>query len=106
MGQNFPWLIDSVLCVGLILHGIFGSKPDVNNFSLSLPGFGSNGWDLKLSHMYLVAGYYSFIISMALAPYKGFYPLAGLGIISFVCRIIERRWDASSRKIRKHSHKH
>lgn len=107
MGQNFPWFIDSVLCVGLILHGLFGSKPNVNYVSFSLPGFRSNGWELELSHMYLIAGYYSFMISMALAPYKAFYPLAWIGVVSFVCRIIERkRWDPSSRKNRKHSHKH
>ncbi|XP_078150572.1 phosphatidylinositol deacylase isoform X2 [Carex rostrata] len=107
MGQNFPWFIDSVLCVGLILHGLFGSKPNVNYVSFSLPGFRSNGWELELSHMYLIAGYYSFMISMALAPYKAFYPLAWIGIVSFVCRIIERKkWDPSSRKNRKHSHKH
>ncbi|KAJ4815701.1 GPI inositol-deacylase [Rhynchospora pubera] len=107
MGQNFPWFIDSAVCVGLILHGLFGSKPNINFVSVSLPGFGSNGLELGLSHMYLIAGYYSFTVSMALAPYKAFYPLAGIGIVSFICRIIERkRWDVTSRKSRKHSHKH
>uniref|UniRef100_A0A0D9XBS7 GPI inositol-deacylase n=1 Tax=Leersia perrieri TaxID=77586 RepID=A0A0D9XBS7_9ORYZ len=89
MGQNFPWFVDSVLCVGTIMHGIFGSPPNVSCISFKLPGRG--GRDVGLSFLYLVAGYYSFVSSMALAPYSSLYALAIIGFICFASRIIETR---------------
>uniref|UniRef100_A0A0E0EQ04 GPI inositol-deacylase n=1 Tax=Oryza meridionalis TaxID=40149 RepID=A0A0E0EQ04_9ORYZ len=105
MGQNFPWFVDSVLCVGTILHGLFGSPPNVSCISFKLPG--RRGRDVGLSFLYLVAGYYSFVSSMALAPYRALYALAIIGFICFASRIIETRstvrGDVISRKHRKHS---
>ncbi|XP_040383372.1 uncharacterized protein LOC102716063 isoform X2 [Oryza brachyantha] len=105
MGQNFPWFVDSVLCVGTILHGLFGSPPNVSCISFKLPG--RRGRDIGLSSLYLVAGYYSFVSSMALAPYRALYALAIIGFICFASRVIETRGtvrgDVISRKHRKHS---
>ncbi|KAL5201355.1 hypothetical protein ABZP36_035709 [Zizania latifolia] len=105
MGQKFPWFVDSALCVGTILHGLFGSPPNVSCISLKLPG--RRGRDVGLSFLYLVAGYFSFVSSMALAPYRVLYALAIIGFICFVSRIIETRGtvrgDVISRKHRKHS---
>ena len=109
MGQNFPWLIDSAICVGVILHGLFGSQPNVSCcISFKLPG--RRGHEVGLSFLYLLAGYYSFVSSMALAPYRSLYAMAIIGYICFASRIIERRnmvrGDISSRRSRKHSHRH
>jgi len=109
MGQSFPWLIDSAICVGVILHGLFGSQPNVSCcISFKLPG--RRGHEVGLSFLYLLAGYYSFISSMALAPYRSLYAMAIIGYICFASRIIEIRnmvrGDISSRRSRKHSHRH
>ncbi|XP_066397199.1 uncharacterized protein [Miscanthus floridulus] len=109
MGQNFPWFIDSVICVGVILHGLFGSQPNVSCcIFFKLPG--RRGREVGLSFLYLVGGYYSFVSSMALAPYRALYATAIIGYICFISRIIERRnmvrGDISSRRSRKHSHRH
>nr|CAB3456671.1 unnamed protein product [Digitaria exilis] len=106
MGQNFPWFIDSAICVGVILHGLFGSQPNVSCcISFKLPG--RRGREVGLSFLYLLAGYYSFISSVALAPYRALYAMAIIGYISFASRVIERRkGDLSSRRSRKHSHRH
>ncbi|XP_062198955.1 uncharacterized protein LOC133901587 isoform X2 [Phragmites australis] len=108
MGQNFPWFIDSAICVGVILHGLFGSQPNVSCISFKIPG--RRGGEVGLSFLYLLGGFYSFVSSMALAPYRALYAMAVIGFICFASRIIERRkmvrGDISSRKSRKHSHRH
>uniref|UniRef100_A0A0A9L204 Uncharacterized protein n=1 Tax=Arundo donax TaxID=35708 RepID=A0A0A9L204_ARUDO len=108
MGQNFPWFIDSAICVGVVLHGLFGSQPNVSCISFKLPG--RRGGEVGLSFLYLLGGFYSFVSSMALAPYRALYALAIIGFICFASRIMERRkmarGDVSSRKSWKHSHKH
>lgn len=108
MGQNFPWFVDSIVCVGVILHGLFGSQPNVSCISFKLPG--RRGREVGLSFLYLLGGYYSFVSSMALAPYRVLYAMAIIGFICLASRIIETRsrvrGDISSRKIRKHSHRH
>lgn len=109
MGQNFPWFIDSAICVGVILHGLFGSQPNVSCcIFFKLPG--RRGREVGLSFLYLVGGYYSFVSSMVLAPYRALYAMAIIGYICFISRIIERRnmvrGDISSRRSRKHSHRH
>jgi len=71
---------------------------------------GRRGREIGLSFLYLVGGYYSFVSSMALAPYRALYAMAIIGYICFISRIIERRnmvrGDISSRRSRKHSHRH
>ncbi|WVZ63875.1 hypothetical protein U9M48_013470 [Paspalum notatum var. saurae] len=108
MGQNFPWFVDSAICIGVILHGLFGSQPnDSCRITFKLPG--RRGREVGLSFIYLLSGYYSFVCSMVLAPYRALYAMAIIGYICFACRIIARRnmvtGDISSRS-RKHSHRH
>ncbi|KAA8548186.1 hypothetical protein F0562_004553 [Nyssa sinensis] len=64
---------------------------------------------VRLSFGYLLAGYYSFLSGLALAPYRGFYAMAAIGVISFAFRIIQRRNREKGEpraNIRKHSHRH
>lgn len=106
VGQRFPWFVDSALCVGVILHGLFGSQPTASCISFKLPGRREH--EVGLSFLYLVGGYYSFVSSMALAPYKSLYAMAIIGFICFASRILETRGkmrgEPSSRK--RHWHRH
>ncbi|KAF3634529.1 glucose-6-phosphate 1-dehydrogenase family protein [Capsicum annuum] len=107
IGQSLPWFLDSVLCIGVLLHGVCDSKPEFNFFVFPFPGI--RRWEIKLSFAYLVAGYYSYFCGLALAPYRTFYPMATIGFISCAFRIIERRSREKGEMYhhrRKHSHKH
>ncbi|KAI8533503.1 hypothetical protein RHMOL_Rhmol10G0016100 [Rhododendron molle] len=100
---SFPWF-DSSLCIGVILHGVCDSKPEYNFF------FPSRGREVTLSFVYLLAGYYSYLSGLALAPYQAFYAMAAIGVISFIFRIIQKRnrekGEAYFSSSRKHSHRH
>lgn len=108
MGQSFPWLLDSALCVGVIFHGICDSKPEFNPLLFPfpvIPGF----QEVRRSHIYLFAGLYSYLSGLALAPYRVFYAMAAIGLISFTFKIIERRNREKGEAYissRKHSHRH
>ncbi|KVH90625.1 GPI inositol-deacylase PGAP1-like protein [Cynara cardunculus var. scolymus] len=102
MGHNFPWLLDSALCMGVVLHGICGSKPEFNVF-FQIPGM--RGYEIRQGLVYLLAGYCCYLSGLDLAPYKAFYAMAAIGIVSFVFRIIERR-NQPYYSNRKHSHRH
>ncbi|XP_028056689.1 uncharacterized protein LOC114260719 isoform X1 [Camellia sinensis] len=107
MDQSLPWLVDSALCIGVILHGICDSKPELYFFSFPLLGI--RGWEVKLTFTYLLAGYYSYLSGLALAPYRAFYAMAAIGVISFTFRIIQRRNREKGESYfssRKHSHRH
>lgn len=103
MGQSFPWFWDSALCIGIILHGICYSKPEFN--SMTFPVF---DLEIRLSSVYLLAGYSSYISGLALAPYRVFYPMAAIGVVSSVFRIIQRKSKEGEAHFnsRKHSHRH
>ncbi|KAJ7974736.1 GPI inositol-deacylase [Quillaja saponaria] len=106
-GQSFPWFLDSVLCIGVILHGICNSKPEFNSFCLSFPGVPFR--EIGLYFIYLLAGYLSYFSGLALAPYRVFYVMATVGVISFALRILQRRSrekGEASFESRKHSHRH
>ncbi|KAL6288194.1 hypothetical protein ACE6H2_012584 [Prunus campanulata] len=107
MGHSFPWLVDSALCTGVILHGIFTSKPEFNSFLVSLPGI--RNLEVRLNFMYLVAGYYSYLSSLALAPFRVFYSMTAIGFTSFALMILQR-WNREKGEAhfgsRKHSHRH
>lgn len=107
MGASFPWILDSALCTGVILHGICNSKPEFNSFSLSFPGVSSR--KMRLDFVYMVAGYYSYLSGLALAPDRVFYPMATIGILSFALRIVQRR-NREKGEVdlgnQKHSHRH
>ncbi|XP_022873275.1 uncharacterized protein LOC111392216 isoform X6 [Olea europaea var. sylvestris] len=107
IGQNFPWFWDSVLCTGVILHGIGDLKPEFNFFLFPVPGIPSR--KVRPSFAYLVAGYFTYLTALALAPYRAFYPMAAIGVASFAFRIIQRRnreKGETYRSSRKHSHRH
>ncbi|XP_060196012.1 uncharacterized protein LOC132625198 isoform X2 [Lycium barbarum] len=107
ISQSLPWFLDSVLCIGVLLHGVCDSKPEFNFFLFPFPGI--RRWEINLSFAYLLAGYYSYICGLALAPYKTFYPMAAIGVISCAFRIIEKRSREKGEMYhhrRKHSHKH
>lgn len=107
IGENFPWFWDSLLCTGVILHGICDLKPEFNFFLFPIPGIPS--WKVRLSFAYLVAGYFTYLTALALAPYRSFYPMAAIGVVSFAFRIIQRRnreKGETYRSSRKHSHRY
>ncbi|XP_048327916.2 uncharacterized protein LOC107415154 isoform X1 [Ziziphus jujuba] len=107
VGLNFPWFLDSVLCIGVILHGICNSKPEFNSFLFSFPGIPIQ--EVRLNFIYLIAGYYSYLSGLAQAPYRVFYVMAAIGIISFSLRILQRRSMERGEAYfvsRKHSHRH
>ncbi|MFS8004816.1 hypothetical protein Hanom_Chr13g01230191 [Helianthus anomalus] len=99
MSHNFPWLLDSMLCMGIILHGICNSKPEFNVF-FQIPG--TRGYEIRQGFVYMIAGYCCYLWGLDLAPYKAFYAIAAIGVVSFIFRIMERR----NRNSRKHSHRH
>ncbi|KAL4589214.1 hypothetical protein LXL04_002119 [Taraxacum kok-saghyz] len=106
MGHNFPWLLDSVLCMGVVLHGICDSKPEFNVF-FQIPGM--RGYEMRQGLVYLLGGYGCYLWGLDLAPYKAFYGMAVIGVLSFVFRIIEtrnRRVGEPYYSNRKHSHRH
>ncbi|XP_021769429.1 uncharacterized protein LOC110733661 [Chenopodium quinoa] len=106
MGQSFPWFLDSVLCIGVILHGVCDSNPELNFFVYPIPGV--HGLEVKLSFAYLLAGYFSFLSGLALAPYRVLYAMATIGALSFAFRMIRRRNREKGEAIfssRKHSHR-
>nr|GLL18614.1 uncharacterized protein LOC109180424 isoform X1 [Ipomoea trifida] len=106
VGQSFPWFLDSILCIGVLLHGICDSRPEFNFF---FPFPGIQGWEIKLSLAYLLAGHASCLCGLALAPYGTFYAMASIGVISFAFRIIQRRNREKGEtyyRSRKHSHRH
>ncbi|XP_068637444.1 GPI inositol-deacylase isoform X2 [Aristolochia californica] len=108
MGQSFPPLIDSVLCIGVILHGVCGWKPGFRTLKFSLPG--ALEQEYGLSFIYLLAGYYCYLSALDLAPYRSFNAMAVVGALSLAFRIMEKRngeiGDAYFKNGRKHSHKH
>ncbi|KAF8364589.1 hypothetical protein HHK36_033440 [Tetracentron sinense] len=107
IGPSFPWFLDSALCVGVILHGLCWLKPEFYSPMFLFPGI--QGREFRLSFVYLLAGYYSYISALALAPYRAFYAMAAAGAISTALRIIKRRNREKEEAIftsRKHSHRH
>ncbi|KAK4267678.1 hypothetical protein QN277_024428 [Acacia crassicarpa] len=107
MGESFPCLLDSVLCIGIILHGIANSKPEFNSFFLSLTGIPIR--KVKLHFIYLVAGYWSYFSGLTLAPYRAIYAMAAVGAISFALQTFQRSYRDKKDIAyvgRKHSHRH
>ncbi|KAC9404470.1 hypothetical protein E3N88_45894 [Mikania micrantha] len=106
MGHNLPWFLDSMLCMGIILHGICDSKPEFNVF-FQIPGM--RGYEIRQGFVYLIAGYCCYLSGLDLAPYKAFYAMAAIGAVSFFFRILERRNRRNGEvysSSRKHSHRH
>lgn len=106
-GQSFPWLLDSVLCICVILHGTCNPKPDSTFFSF--PSSSILGGELRMYYIYQFAGCYSFLSGLALAPYRVFYAMAMVGLFSLVLNVLQKRSREKGEahvKRRKHSHRH
>ncbi|XP_024625207.1 uncharacterized protein [Medicago truncatula] len=107
MGESLPWLLDSVLSIGVILHGICNSKPEFNSFFLSIPGVPIR--NVRLYIVYLIAGYWSYFSGLALSPDRAFYAMASVGGISFALMMMHRK-SGETKEVtygsRKHSHRH
>ncbi|KAK7395706.1 hypothetical protein VNO78_16273 [Psophocarpus tetragonolobus] len=107
LGESLPWLLDSVLCIGVILHGICNSKPEFNSFFLSSAAIPIR--NIKLYFIYLIAGYWSYFSGLTLAPYRAFYAMGAVGVITFALRM-SSRWNGEKKEVsynsRKHSHRH
>lgn len=106
MDKSLPWFLDASLCFGIILHGFVGSKLDVNIPLVPLPSASLS--DSGLSFVYALAGLYSYLAGLALAPYRVFYALAVIGISTTVFRILERRGRTKENysSKRRHFHRH
>ncbi|KAI3823340.1 hypothetical protein L1987_04775 [Smallanthus sonchifolius] len=104
-GPQLPMVFDSIVCMGIVLHGICDSKPEFNVF-FQIPGM--RGYEIQ-GFVYLIAGYCCYLSGLDLAPYKAFYAMAAIGGVSFLFRVIERRNRRSGEvyySSRKHSHRH
>lgn len=109
MDKTLPWLLDASLSLGIILHGFVGSKLDVNIPLVPLPHiWGPSLSDSGLSFVYAIGGLYSYLAGLAFAPYRVFYSLAVIGLLTAVFRVLEKRGrtkgDYSSK--RRHFHRH
>ncbi|XP_028778530.1 uncharacterized protein LOC114735049 isoform X2 [Neltuma alba] len=107
LGWSFPRLLDSVLCIGIILHGAGNSKPEFNSFFLSLTGVPIR--KVRLYFIYAAAGYVSYLSGLALVPYGAIYAMAAVGGISFVLQRFQRSYRDKKEIAyvsRKHSHRH
>uniref|UniRef100_A0A2P2J4X6 Uncharacterized protein LOC105140193 isoform X1 n=2 Tax=Rhizophora mucronata TaxID=61149 RepID=A0A2P2J4X6_RHIMU len=106
LGHSFPWFLDSVLCSGVILHGIFNTKPEFNSLFSFLSILGK---EMRLDFVYLLAGYHAYLSGLNLAPYRVFYAMAAIGFISSALRMLERRSREKGEPRfgrKKHSHRH
>ncbi|KAF8028921.1 hypothetical protein BT93_E1560 [Corymbia citriodora subsp. variegata] len=106
-GQSFPWLLDSVLCICVILHGTCNPKPDSTFFSF--PSSSIPSGELRMYYIYQFAGCYCFLSGLALAPYRVFYAMAIVGFLSSVLNVLHKRSREKGEahvKRRKHSHRH
>ncbi|GLU02173.1 hypothetical protein SLE2022_194370 [Rubroshorea leprosula] len=102
MHQSFPWFLDSSLCICLILHGILSSEPLFDS-SFSLPRV--LGREIRLNFIYLIAGLFSYISALALTPYRVFYTMGAIGVISFALSISQQLTGAPRFGRRRHPHK-
>ncbi|MED6185374.1 hypothetical protein PIB30_056451 [Stylosanthes scabra] len=89
IGKSLPWLLDSTLCICIIVNGICNSKPEFNSFFLPIRGFPI--LKVRLYFLYLIAGYCSYFAGLAMAPYVAVYAMAAVGAISFSLRMLQRR---------------
>lgn len=104
-----PALLDSVLSLGVILHGLYYTSADINISLIKVPQlYGHPVADAGFSFIYLVAGLYCYWAGLALAPYRAFYALAMIGLLTAGIRIRDHqarsRGDIGGVKRRHHRH--
>ncbi|MBA0587137.1 hypothetical protein Gorai_000272 [Gossypium raimondii] len=86
MHKSFPRFLDSLLCICMILHGIFSSESLVNS---SLPFPRILGQEMSLSFIYLIAGIYCYLSGLNMVPYKAMYAMGAVSIISFTSTVVQ-----------------
>lgn len=97
--------MDSMLCLGVIIHGIYGGGAKGIIDSVPVPSLlGTCFSEVGLSTVYLCAGFYCSIAGLTLLPYKTFNVLAAFGVFTLACRIRERCVDPVGK--RRHCRKH
>lgn len=109
MDRSIPWFLDSALSLGIVLHGLCASKADCNVLLFPFPRFrGPPVGEAGLSLVYYLAGFYCYLSGLALAPYRAFYGLAAVGLLSVCFRVIKRRYRERCDFYlnRRHSHRH
>ncbi|XP_057865422.1 uncharacterized protein LOC131073079 isoform X3 [Cryptomeria japonica] len=109
MDQSIPWFLDSALSLGIVLHAFCASKANYNVLLFPFPHF----WvtrvkEAGLSIVYCLAGFYCYFSGLALAPYRSFYAMATVGLVSVCFRIAEKRYREKGdfHLNRRHSHRH
>jgi glycosylphosphatidylinositol deacylase len=104
MEWTTPALLDSTLTLGLMLHGLYYTRVDINISLIKFPRLsGPPVPDAGLSFVYLLAGVYCYWAGLALSPYRAFYALALVGISTAGIRI--RDTQARGRG-KRHFHRH
>lgn len=109
MDRTRPAFLDSFLSFGIILHGLCSTSADVNISLIRVPRlYGPPAADAGLSFIYLTAGLYCYWAGLAMAPYRAFYALAMIGMLTAGIRIKDNqarsKGDIGVR--RRHFHKH
>ncbi|KAK9716519.1 hypothetical protein RND81_06G239000 [Saponaria officinalis] len=84
VGLSYLWLLDSVVCVGIILHGISDLTSEDNLFVFPIVGF-----EVRSSILYCLAGFFSLISGLSFAPYRVLYAMASIGALLFVLPMIQ-----------------
>lgn len=110
MDRTLPSFLDSVLCFGIVLHGLYLSASDASVGFISLsPLFGPKAAEAGFSVVYGTAGLYCYFAGLALAPYKAYYALALIGAVTAGLRFMDtqaRGLKADLVGKRRHSHTH
>ncbi|XP_024528955.1 GPI inositol-deacylase [Selaginella moellendorffii] len=105
--RTLPWFLDSLLCFGVLLHGLYassGGADTISSFSRfeALRSYG-------LSVVFAVSGLYTYWAGLCLAPYRAFYAFAAIGLITSVMRYTDKnKGDCCSlyKSKRRHFHGH
>lgn len=110
-GQEWtrPAFLDSVLAFGLVLHGLQSNTTDANISLIRVPQFvGSPEPHAGLSFIYLLAGMYCYLVGLALAPYRAFYALFIIGVITAITRIRDKQAKGKGENgvNQRHFHRH
>ena len=112
MDQTLPSFLDSVLCFGIVLHGLYLSVSDANITFIPLSRLvGPKAAEAGFSFIYGVAGLYCYFVGLALAPYKAYYALALIGAVTVGLRLKDRqvqgvKADVFGKRRHSHTHKH
>lgn len=112
MDRTLPSLLDSILCFGIVLHGLYLSVSDANIAFIPLsPLLGPKAAEAGFSFIYGLAGLYCYCAGLALAPYKAYYALALIGAVTAGLKFKDKqarglKTDVFGKRRHSHTHKH